>query len=151
MKIFLLSILVFIFTLSTSAQTRQPSPPAKPFIVKTKQSVDDLERSLRTGNKVEDLIGGPGMQLRVAIQHDKFRDNPDAESHDESDDVYYVLDGTAQLSVISDPGYRNCFCTTGAGRDGDRDERLRGRSNGAANPAGSDRCANRGRRASPGW
>ena len=98
MKIFLLSIFtVAVFAVSTSAQTRQPSSPAKPFIVKTKQSVDDLEKSLRTDNKVEDLIGGPGMQLRVAVQHDKFRDNPDAESHDESDDVYYVLGGTAQL------------------------------------------------------
>ena len=98
MKIFLLSILtITVFVVSANAQTRQPSSPAKPFIVKTKQSVDDLERSLSTDNKVEDLIGGPGMQLRVAVQHDKFRDNPDAELHDESDDVYYVLDGTAQL------------------------------------------------------
>ena len=98
MKIISLLILVIAaFVLSVGAQTRQPSSPAKPFIVKTKQSVSDLEKSLRTGNKVEDLIGGPGMQLRVAIQHDKFRENPDAEVHDESDDVYYVLDGTAQL------------------------------------------------------
>ena len=98
MKIFLLSILtITVFAVSMSAQIRQPSSPAKPFIVKTKQSVDDLEKSLSTDNKVEDLIGGPGMQLRVAVQHDKFRDNPDAEVHDESDDVYYVLDGTAQL------------------------------------------------------
>ena len=98
MKIFLLLILtITIFAVSANAQTRQPSSPAKPFIVKTKQSVDDLEKSLSTANKVEDLIDGPGMQLRVAIQHDKFRDNPDAEVHDESDDVYYVLDGTAQL------------------------------------------------------
>lgn len=98
MKTFLLSILtITVFAVLANAQMRQPSSPAKPFIVKTKQSVDDLEKSLSTDNKVEDLIGGPGMQLRVAVQHDKFRDNPDAEVHDESDDVYYVLGGTAQL------------------------------------------------------
>ena len=84
---------------SASAQDRKPSQPLRPFVVKTKQSVDDLEKSLRSDNKVEDLIGGAGMQLRVAVQHDKLRKNADAEVHDESDDVYYVLDGTAELSL----------------------------------------------------
>lgn len=84
---------------SLSAQDRRPSQPLRPFVVKTKQSVDDLEKSLRTDNKVEDLIGGAGMQLRVAVQHDRLRKNADAEVHDESDDVYYVLDGTAELTL----------------------------------------------------
>jgi len=84
---------------SASAQDRKPSQPIRPFVVKTKQSVDDLEKSLRSDNKVEDLIGGAGMQLRVAVQHDKLRKNADAEVHDESDDVYYVLDGTAELTL----------------------------------------------------
>src|SRR4051812_14186059 len=84
---------------SASAQDRKPSQPLRPFVVKTKQSVDDLEKSLRSDNKVEDLIGGAGMQLRVAVQHDKLRKNADAEVHDESDDVYYVLDGTAELTL----------------------------------------------------
>ena len=95
----LLIVVPAAFLVSLNAQTRQPSSPAKPFIVKTKQSVDDLEKSLRTANKVEDLIGGAGMQLRVAVQHDKLRENADAEVHDESDDVYYVLDGSAQLTL----------------------------------------------------
>jgi len=84
---------------SASAQDRKPSQPIRPFVIKTKQSVDDLEKSLRSDNKVEDLIGGAGMQLRVAVQHDKLRKNADAEVHDESDDVYYVLDGTAELTL----------------------------------------------------
>jgi len=84
---------------SASAKDRKPSQPLRPFVVKTKQSVDDLEKSLRSDNKVEDLIGGAGMQLRVAVQHDKLRKNADAEVHDESDDVYYVLDGTAELTL----------------------------------------------------
>ena len=81
------------------AQQRQPSTPIRPFFVKTAQSVEDLEKSLRTDNKVEDLTGGPGTQLRVAVQHDKLRQNADAELHDESDDVYYVLEGSAQLTL----------------------------------------------------
>jgi mannose-6-phosphate isomerase-like protein (cupin superfamily) len=92
-------LLLVAFTSLASAQTRQPSKPIKPFIVKTAQSVEDLEKSLRVGNKTEDLIGGEGMQLRVAVQHDKLRENADAEVHDASDDVYYVLDGSAKLTL----------------------------------------------------
>ncbi len=81
------------------AQTRQPSAPIRPFIVKTKQSVADLKKSLGNENKVTDLIGGEGMQLRVAVQHDEKKDSADAEVHDASDDVYYVLEGSAELTL----------------------------------------------------
>lgn len=83
----------------SSAQTRQPAAPIRQFVVKTKQSLADLEKSLRSDNKVEDLIGGEGMELRVAVQHDKKRETAEAESHDASDDVYYVLEGSAQLTL----------------------------------------------------
>ncbi len=79
------------------AQNRQPSAPIRPFVVKTKQSVADLEKALDNENKVEDLIGGEGMQLRVAVQHDESRPTADAEVHDASDDVFYALEGSAQL------------------------------------------------------
>jgi mannose-6-phosphate isomerase-like protein (cupin superfamily) len=99
-KIFLLTaILLILSALGLDAQTRQPSTAIRPFIVKTAQSLDDLEKSLRTDNKVEELSGGVGTQLRVAVQHDKLRQNADAELHDESDDVYYVLEGSAQLTL----------------------------------------------------
>lgn len=104
--IFVLLASVFIFCTTATAQTRQPSKPLKPFIVKTARSVDELERTLRVGNKTEDLIGGEGMQLRVAVQHDKLRETADAEVHDASDDVYYVLDGAAKLTLggtLEDP------------------------------------------------
>jgi mannose-6-phosphate isomerase-like protein (cupin superfamily) len=39
------------------------------------------------------------MQTRVAIQHDKSRPTAAAELHDASDDVYYVLEGTATLTL----------------------------------------------------
>jgi mannose-6-phosphate isomerase-like protein (cupin superfamily) len=84
---------------STPSQQREPSKPARPFVVLTAQSLGDLERKLRPENKVEDLIGGEGMQLRVAVQHDKTRPTAQAELHDASDDVYYVLDGTATLTL----------------------------------------------------
>ena len=92
---------VFICVLSvvSFAQTRQPSAPIRPFVVKTKQSIADLEKSLGNENKVTDLIGGSGMQLRVAVQHDEKKDTSDAEVHDASDDVFYVLEGSAELTL----------------------------------------------------
>lgn len=78
---------------------RAPSNPTRPFVVMPAQSLSDLERKLQPDNKVEELIGGEGMQLRVAVQHDKSRPTATAELHDASDDVYYVLEGTATLTL----------------------------------------------------
>jgi len=93
------TVLICALSVVSFAQQRQPSAPIRPFIVKTKQSVADLEKSLGNENKVADLIGGEGMQLRVAIQHDEKKDSADAEVHDASDDVYYVLKGSAELTL----------------------------------------------------
>lgn len=81
------------------AAQRTPSNPMRPFVVMPAQSLSDLERKLQSENKAEDLIGGEGMQLRVAVQHDKSRPTAAAELHDASDDVYYVLEGTATLTL----------------------------------------------------
>lgn len=86
-------------TFGQTSETRGPSVPIRPYIVKTKQSLADLETRLQSDNKVEDLIGGAGMQLRVAVQHDKKRDSSDAEVHDAADDVFYVLAGSAELTL----------------------------------------------------
>jgi mannose-6-phosphate isomerase-like protein (cupin superfamily) len=61
------------------------------------QSLGDLKEKLKPGNKVEDLIDSAGMELRVAVQHENNRTDAAAESHDASDDVYYVLEGGATL------------------------------------------------------
>jgi mannose-6-phosphate isomerase-like protein (cupin superfamily) len=82
----------------TTAQ-RGPSSPARKFVVMTAQSVADVERKLHPENKVEELIGGEGMELRVAVQHESDRAAASAEIHDASDDVYYVLEGTATLTL----------------------------------------------------
>jgi mannose-6-phosphate isomerase-like protein (cupin superfamily) len=83
----------------TTTVVRGPSSPARPFVVMTAQSVADVERKLHPENKAEELIGGEGMELRVAIQHESDRAAPSAEIHDASDDVYYVLEGTATLTL----------------------------------------------------
>jgi mannose-6-phosphate isomerase-like protein (cupin superfamily) len=92
-------IFVVVFSVAAFAQMRAPSEPIRPFIVLKKQSLADLEKKLSADNKVEDLIGGAGMQTRVAIQHDKLKTGSDAELHDASDDVYYVLEGEAELTL----------------------------------------------------
>jgi mannose-6-phosphate isomerase-like protein (cupin superfamily) len=90
----------------TSAQTaekqtlgRAPSSPIRPFVVLSGQSVDEAVRKLHPENKVEELIGGEGMELRVAVQHEADKAAASAEIHDASDDVYYVLEGTATLTL----------------------------------------------------
>lgn len=92
---FLIGILSFV----SFAQTRQPSTAIRPFVVKNKQSLVELEKSINNENKAVDLTGGEGTQLRVAIQHDETRPASEAELHDASDDVYYVLEGEAQLTL----------------------------------------------------
>lgn len=98
-KIIVIIIVITAFSVVSFAQTRQPSEPIRPYIVKTNQSVESLEKSLRGENKVVDLIGGEGMQLRVAVQHDEKKDSSLAEVHDASDDVFYVLTGSAELTL----------------------------------------------------
>ena len=82
-----------------SAQTRQPSTAKKPFVVKSKQDVADIQKVLeqKAGNTNEDIVAAAGEQTRIAIFHDEKRENDLNEVHDGSDDIYYVLKGTATL------------------------------------------------------
>lgn len=101
MKRFSLALaIVFAAASAPFAQTdRKPVKPIRPFVVMTGQSVADLQQKLQPSNKAEDLIGGEGMELRVAIQHEKDTAAANGEIHDASDDVYYVLDGSATLTL----------------------------------------------------
>ena len=88
-----------------SAQ-RKPSEATRPFVVMSGQSLDELQKSLQPDNRTSELIDSAGMQLRVAVQHEKNRSGAPAELHDASDDVYYVLDGSATLVLggkLEDP------------------------------------------------
>jgi mannose-6-phosphate isomerase-like protein (cupin superfamily) len=96
---------VLILSITASAQ-RKPSEATRPFVVMSSQSLDDLQKTLQPENKTSELIDSSGMQLRVAVQHEKNRSGASAELHDASDDVYYVLNGTATLMLggkLEDP------------------------------------------------
>lgn len=98
-NLFYSAIAICIFSVISPAQMREPSKPIRPFVVKTKQEVSVIEKLLGNENKAIDLIGGEGMQLRVAVQHDEKRNTATAEVHDASDDVFYVLEGSAELTL----------------------------------------------------
>ncbi len=98
-KIIFAAILISASCVVSFAQTRQPSKPIRDYIVKTNQEVSAIEKAIGKENKVTELIGGEGMQLRVAVQHDEKKDAADAEVHDASDDVFYVLEGSAELTL----------------------------------------------------
>src|SRR5262245_59740590 len=90
--------LVLVTLWQAAAQTeKKPIRPIREVVVMHAQSLSDLQKYLQPSNKVEELIGGAGMELRVAIQHENNTTAANAEIHDASDDVYYVLDGTATL------------------------------------------------------
>jgi mannose-6-phosphate isomerase-like protein (cupin superfamily) len=93
-----LTVILTVLILSiTALAQRKPSEPTRPFVVMSSQSLDDLQKTLQPENKTSELIDSGGMQLRVAVQHEKNRSGAAAELHDASDDVYYVLDGSATL------------------------------------------------------
>lgn len=95
----LVIVSVSVFSQTPSTSDRKPVKPIRPYVVMTGQSVADLQQKLQPSNKAEDLIGGEGMELRVAIQHENDTAAANAEVHDASDDVYYVLDGSATLTL----------------------------------------------------
>jgi mannose-6-phosphate isomerase-like protein (cupin superfamily) len=93
---FLITFFTLAAALTVFAQ-RKPSEATRPFVVLSSQSLDDLKQRVQAGNKTEELIDSAGMQLRVAVQHEKNKTGAAAELHDASDDVYYVVDGSATL------------------------------------------------------
>lgn len=91
-----------------AAQDRKPITPAGPYVVKTKQDIDAIRKDLftKTGNPSTDIVPQSGNQMRVAVFFDDKRENDLIESHDASDDYYYVLSGSAVLSLggkLDDP------------------------------------------------
>ena len=96
----IVTAILFLTALQAAAQTeKKPVRPIRDVVVMHAQSLSDLQKKLQPSNKVEELIGGAGMELRVAIQHENNTTAANAEIHDASDDVYYVLDGTATLTL----------------------------------------------------
>lgn len=96
-----LAIAFAVFASVAAAQSSSPSMPSRPFIVKTKQQVAEIAKEIvaQDGNKQSDVVTAAGNQMRVAIFHDDKRENDLFEVHDTSDDIYYVLDGTATLML----------------------------------------------------
>ncbi len=108
-KILVIISICLVYAFSAFAQDRKPSEPIRPYVMKTKQDVSSIEKALHSINvdiktkdlvtKTEDLIGGEGLQLRVAIQYDAKKNVAQAEVHDAADDVFYVLEGSAELTL----------------------------------------------------
>src|SRR6266853_5604263 len=95
-RIAFLVLSIVAVAVTVSAQ-RKPSEATRPVVVLSSQSLDDLKQKLQPDNKTEELIDSNGMQLRVAVQHERNKTGAPAELHDASDDVYYVLEGGATL------------------------------------------------------
>jgi len=90
-------VLSVVAAAGTVSAQRKPSEATRPVVVLSSQSLDDLKQKLQPDNKTEELIDSNGMQLRVEVQHERNKTGAPAELHDDSDDVYYVLEGGATL------------------------------------------------------
>jgi len=99
--LFSATVAIFALAILASAQARIPSTATKPFVIKTKQEVADIDKALEKqgGNKNLDVVPAAGVQMRVAIFHDEKREGDQFEVHDSSDDIYYVLEGDATLAL----------------------------------------------------
>jgi mannose-6-phosphate isomerase-like protein (cupin superfamily) len=97
----LINGLITVSSAQTPANKPQGSPaaPSRPFSIFKSQSLAQLHQRLKAGNLTEDLIAGEGLQLRVAVQHSKDEPAPGGESHDKADDIYYVVEGSATLTI----------------------------------------------------
>jgi mannose-6-phosphate isomerase-like protein (cupin superfamily) len=100
-KLIVLIAAMSVFSGMVYSQTRQPSTATRPIVIKTKRQIGDIQKALekQPGNKNEDIVAAAGVQMRVAVFHDEKRGNDLNEVHDDSDDIYYVLDGTATLML----------------------------------------------------
>jgi mannose-6-phosphate isomerase-like protein (cupin superfamily) len=100
-KLLFISISLVAFAVAASAQDRKPSVATRPFVVKSQQQMSDIQNALakKSGNTSDDIVPLAGNQMRVAVFHDEKRVDDNVELHDTSDDIYYVLDGTATLML----------------------------------------------------
>lgn len=100
-RVFWISIIALLSSLSVLAEARQPSTTVRPWVVKTNQQVENIRKNLEKqgGNKNEDIVAAAGQEMRVAIFQDEKREGDLNEVHDLSDDIYYVLRGTATLML----------------------------------------------------
>lgn len=94
-------ITIIAFAAVCGYAQRQPTSPDRPWVVRTKQQVADIQSELKKqdGNKNQDVVPEAGLEMRVAVFHDETRENDLNEVHDGSDDIYYVLDGEATLML----------------------------------------------------
>lgn len=107
-KLAFIALFTAVLSVSAFAQ-RQPSTANRPYVVKTKVEVDGIQTALHAidkdiktkdvVSKTEDVMPADGLQMRVAIQYDAKKDKAQAEVHDASDDVYYILEGSAELTL----------------------------------------------------
>jgi uncharacterized RmlC-like cupin family protein len=108
-KVIFIAVVTLFASIISIAQERKPSEPIRPYIFKMRQDVSSIEKALHSIDvdvktkdlvtKTEDLIGGEGLQVRVAIQYDAKKNKAQAEVHDAADDVFYVLEGSAELTL----------------------------------------------------
>ncbi|HXF43015.1 MAG TPA: hypothetical protein VNK26_04680 [Pyrinomonadaceae bacterium] len=94
-------IFILLFVGSGLAQQTAPQAPKLPFVIKRSTEVSEIQQKLATAasNGTFDLVPEKGSQTRIAIFFDFKREGDRFEVHEDSDDIYYVLSGQAELEL----------------------------------------------------
>ncbi|HEY3267445.1 MAG TPA: hypothetical protein VGM37_10990 [Armatimonadota bacterium] len=72
--------------------------PKRPYLVMHAGEIGEALDSLRGGDGERELTGGSGAQLRVTLHHEE--NSPGTpELHMEADDVFFVLEGSAAMTL----------------------------------------------------
>ncbi|HVF88352.1 MAG TPA: hypothetical protein VM866_12220 [Pyrinomonadaceae bacterium] len=84
---------------SSPSSQRAPSSATRPFLVLPAQKLAEIEGRLRPGNNIEDVIAGEGLQTRFFVQHERDKNDSEAEVHDNADDYHFVLEGAGTYTL----------------------------------------------------
>src|SRR5512137_694226 len=96
-----ITALVLVASVPALAQGSGSAPraAAQPFQILTGQAIAQAVAAIQTENKTQDLVSGEKIGTRVFIQHEKNVSSGGAEVHEGTDDVFMVLEGSANLLI----------------------------------------------------
>jgi mannose-6-phosphate isomerase-like protein (cupin superfamily) len=79
------------------AAVKRPSAASQPYVVTTAAALDAVVKDLHGANKRQNLMVADNVGCQVFVQHEKDVTTNQAEVHDAADDIFVILDGTADF------------------------------------------------------
>ena len=81
----------------TKSSAKEPPTAAQSYVVLTGQAIGDIIKELQSDNKTRNVISGSNLGCRIFIQHEKDVSKNPAEIHENADDIFIIMEGTATI------------------------------------------------------